>query len=69
MSQMRPNYDELLSIITQLQAQIEALQTEIKELKEKLNTNSSNSSKPPSQDPYRVPVQKKKTAWFNLSRF
>jgi transposase len=89
MSKMQPNYDELLSIITQLQAQnallqaqniqlqaqniqlqaqniqlqaqVETLQAEIRDLKEKLNTNSSNSSKPPSQDPYRAPIQKKKT--------
>ena len=32
---------------------VEALEAEIKELREKLNTNSNNSSKPPSQDPFR----------------
>lgn len=34
-------------------AEIRLLKAEIKDLKEKLNTNSSNSSKPPSQDPFR----------------
>ncbi len=37
-----------------------ALKTEVQSLKEKLNTNSSNSSKPPSQDPHRDKKQKKK---------
>lgn len=31
----------------------QVLRNEIQELREKLNTNSKNSSKPPSQDPYR----------------
>jgi len=33
----------------------------VQSLKEKLNTNSSNSSKPPSQDPHRSKKQKKKS--------
>ncbi len=37
---------------------IELLEQRIKELEEKLNTNSSNSSKPPSQDPFRFRKQK-----------
>lgn len=32
---------------------VESLELEIKELRERLNTNSQNSSKPPSQDPFR----------------
>src|SRR3990172_12444549 len=32
---------------------VEALEAEIKSLREQLATNSNNSSKPPSQDPYR----------------
>ncbi len=70
---MQPTYEELLSenqiLKQQIQclmqrldeafAEIQALKTEVKELKEKLNTNSTNSSKPPSQDPYR-PANKKK---------
>ena len=39
-------YFELLEEVT-------ALKAEIKELREKLNSNSNNSSKPPSQDPFR----------------
>lgn len=35
------------------------LEKKVKELEDKLNTNSSNSSKPPSQDPFRT--SKKKT--------
>lgn len=72
---MQPTYDELLSqiqILTQkltealaeirvLKAENIVLKTEIKELKEKLNTNSKNSSKPPSQDPFRSPKRKKPT--------
>jgi len=44
----------------QLQAQLQEVRTEnallkseLEKLKEKLNTNSSNSLKPPSQDPFR----------------
>jgi len=40
-------------------ARIEFLEKRVKELEDKLNTNSSNSSKPPSQDPFRT--YKKKT--------
>ena len=36
-----------------IKSENQALKAEILELKEKLNTNSSNSSKPPSQDPFR----------------
>ena len=36
-----------------------ALETKVKELEEKLNTNSRNSSKPPSQDPFRPKTPKK----------
>jgi transposase len=38
----------------QLKATILALTAKILELEEKLNTNSKNSSKPPSQDPFRT---------------
>lgn len=33
--------------------EIQQLKAEVRNLKDKLNTNSSNSSKPPSQDPFR----------------
>ncbi len=35
----------------ELLKRFEALEAEVKSLKDKLATNSSNSSKPPSQDP------------------
>jgi transposase len=37
----------------ELLKEVEALRAEIKSLREQLNTNSKNSSKPPSQDPFR----------------
>lgn len=65
---MKPTYEELFSqnqlLIQQLQealAEIQLLKAEIKELKDKLNTNSSNSSQPPSQDPFRLRKKKKAT--------
>lgn len=59
---------EALAVIEVLQTEIKDLKTEvtslkakIKGLEEKLSTNSSNSSKPPSQDPFRPIRRKKKT--------
>lgn len=56
----QPTYEELFaqnqSLMKQLNAaflEIQQLKTEVRDLKDKLNTNSSNSSKPPSQDPFR----------------
>ena len=43
-------YEELLEIIKQQQETIQRLENEIAELKERLNKNSHNSSKPPSTD-------------------
>ena len=37
----------------ELLKRFEALETEVKRLREQLDTNSKNSSKPPSQDPFR----------------
>jgi hypothetical protein len=55
---MQPTYEELFAqnqiLIRQLkeaQLEIQLLKAEIKDLKDKLNTNSSSSSKSPSQDP------------------
>ncbi len=45
----------------QLRLENQQLRVEIEALKEKLNTDSSNSSKPPSQDPFRVSKIKKAT--------
>jgi len=72
---MQPTYEELFSqvqILTQqlkealaeiqiLKVENQALKIEIQELKDKLNTNSKNSSKPPSQDPFRTHSKKKPT--------
>jgi transposase len=58
---MQSTYEELLILIQQLKEKIQQLESENKNLKDKLNTNSSNSSQPPSQDPYRKPKQNKKT--------
>jgi len=65
---MQPTYEQLLlqnqTLTVQLQealAEIQLLRAEVKDLKDKLNTNSSNSSKPPSQDPYRSIKKKKST--------
>jgi transposase len=63
-----PTYEELVSLVQNLNQQlkealltIEKLSAEVVALKEKLNTNSSNSSTPPSQDPYRKTIKKKPT--------
>lgn len=45
-----------------LRAENEALKNRVKELEEKLNTNSHNSSKSPSQDPYRTRRGKKNSS-------
>ncbi len=66
---MQPTYGELFlqnqALMQQVQiltqqlkeafAEIKTLKAKVKELEEKLNTNSSNSSKAPSQDPFRLP--------------
>lgn len=46
--------EKLRQIVAEQRAQIAALLEENRELKEKLGTNSSNSSKPPSQDLHRA---------------
>lgn len=51
-------YEELLEIIKQQQETIQRLENEIAELKERLNKNSHNSSKPPSTDGYEKPSPK-----------
>jgi transposase len=65
---MQPTYEELFAqnqaLIQQLHealAEIQILRAQVKDLEEKLNTNSSNSSTPPSQDPFRSPKRKKRT--------
>jgi len=46
----RPSYDELASLVTAQAARIAELEAELADVKRRLGTNSSNSSKPPSQD-------------------
>jgi len=46
-----PNCARLEKRVAELEAQVAALLAEVAALKEKLNRNSSNSSKPPSSDP------------------
>lgn len=56
----KKRYFQLLDRLAVLELEVEALRKEnkalkvkVKELEDKLNTNSRNSSKPPSQDPFR----------------
>ncbi len=46
-------YYQLLEKLAAFEVEVKALRAENKELREKLSTNSGNSSKPPSQDPFR----------------
>ena len=50
---MNPTYDELLKIVEEQRKTIERLEKRVAELEERLNLNSSNSSKPPSADQKR----------------
>jgi transposase len=57
---MQPTYEELfiqnqilIKKLDEALNEIQQLKCRVKELEDKLNTNSSNSSKPPSQDPFR----------------
>ncbi len=65
---MKPTYEELFEKLNKALEEIEilkkenqALKAKVKELEDKLNTNSSNSSKPPSQDPFRAQRKKEPT--------
>ncbi len=55
----KKKYHQLEALCQQLSEKISALETENRNLREKLNTNSTNSSKPPSQDPFRKKNKKK----------
>lgn len=68
MYDMKPTYEELFAQNQTLSQQLKAvllevnqLKAEVASLKEKLNTNSSNSSQSPSQDPYRKRRKKRPT--------
>lgn len=58
--------DEAIKIIEQLSLVITELKNEIVELKERLNTNSKNSSTPPSQDRFKK-KQKKNLVGVSLA--
>ncbi len=58
---MQPTYEELFQQLKEALLKIQQLEIEVSALKEKLNTNSSNSSKAPSQDPNRKTRKKKPT--------
>ena len=46
---------QLTNLVAELQRKLDAAYEEISDLKEKLNKNSQNSSKPPSTDGYKKP--------------
>ncbi|MBF5059453.1 hypothetical protein NEPTK9_000967 [Candidatus Neptunochlamydia vexilliferae] len=52
-SKLEEQLTQALQENQQLRQENQQLKLRVEELEEKLNTNSSNSSKPPSQDPYR----------------
>lgn len=52
--------EALQATITAQQQQIEALSVRVKELEDRLNTDSHNSSKPPSSDGFKKPVSLRK---------
>lgn len=58
---MQPTYEELFAQLKATLLEVEQLKAEVAKLKEKLNTNSSNSSQPPSQDPFRKRRERKST--------
>ena len=60
-TKFRQIIDEQSQVIAEQKEQIAALLKENQELREKLGTNSSNSSKPPSQDPNRTSRRSKST--------
>lgn len=49
---------QLTNLVAELQRKLDAAYEEISDLKEKLNKNSQNSSKPPSTDGYKKPNPK-----------
>ena len=53
--------DEKDIIIADLRKRISELEEIIKELREQLNKNSGNSSKPPSTDGFKKPVNKNRS--------
>jgi transposase len=52
--------DVLFDLFTAMQEQIDALKAEVKELRDRLDADSHNSSKPPSSDGFQKPVSLRK---------
>lgn len=50
---MQLTYEELFQKLNEALAEIQQLKSKVKDLEDRLNTNSTNSSQPPSQDPFR----------------
>lgn len=58
---LRKQNEQLIEVVNGLWKTIVDLQETIKELREQLNKNSGNSSKPPSTDGFKKPVNKNKS--------
>src|SRR6478672_269094 len=52
--------EAVCTLVLALQEQIDALSARVKELEDRLNTDSHNSSKPPSSDGFQKPVSLRK---------
>lgn len=52
--------DALFDLFTAMQGQIDALKAEVKQLRDRLDQDSHNSSKPPSSDGFHKPVSQRK---------
>lgn len=58
---LRKQNEQLTGLVAELQNTISELQETIKDLREQLNKNSGNSSKPPSADGFKKPVNKNRS--------
>ena len=62
------SYEELAKLVIEQKKEIEELRAEVRKLKEQLNKNSQNSSKPPSSDGYKKPSPKNQRTKSNKPR-
>ena len=60
-AELRKQNEQLIKQVSDLHKTIDELQNTIKELREQLNKNSGNSSKPPSTDGFKKPVNKNRS--------
>ena len=60
-AEQRKQIQELTELVSELRKTIVDLQEANKELRERLNKNSGNSSKPPSTDGFKKPVNKNRS--------